>query len=246
MPLRPLIPAYDWFKSGLWRFEIPECQSFDESMKIRQSCHLVEQVNNEFFCDCPLGIKGKMCKHTVGLLYKTGIMEITSDVRSKPLGQKRKRGRPKKIPHCLQKSPEPRTVGSVATAAYINPSPDVSLTFSDSTPTASPPRVSNVIPFIPQVSSPPTSRPPLVSRSPSPAVSSPQASTPDILTTRTRRRQLKDNSKPVFKKPTTRSKRQREMDPAKRISRQTIKITFCLEQEKIIDKKKSRSSKNKK
>ena len=47
------------------RFEIPECQSFDESMKIRQSCHLVEKVNNEFFCDCPLGIKGKMCKHTV-------------------------------------------------------------------------------------------------------------------------------------------------------------------------------------
>ena len=86
------------------RFEIPECQSFDESMQIRQSCHLIEQVNNEFFCDCPLGIKGKMCKHTVALLYKTGIMEITSDVRSKPLGQKRKRGRPKKIPHCLQKS----------------------------------------------------------------------------------------------------------------------------------------------
>lgn len=30
-----------------------------------------------------------------------------------------------------------------------------------------------------------------------------------------------------------------ELPPAKRISRQTIKTTFCLEQEKIVDKKKS-------
>ena len=76
------------------RFEIPESQTFDESVKVRQSCHLIEQINDEFFCDCPPGIKGKMCKHEVGMMYKTGILEITSDVRSKPLGQKRKRGRP--------------------------------------------------------------------------------------------------------------------------------------------------------
>ena len=237
------------------RFEIPESQTFDESMKVRQSCHLIEQINDEFFCDCLPGIKGKMCKHAVGMLYKTGIMEITSDVRSKPLGQKRKRGRPKKIPHCLQKSPEPRTVGSVAQASYINPSPDVSLTFSDSNLTTSPPRVSSVIPFIPQLSPSHTSRSPTtpqVSRAPSPAVASPQPPASPPVTTRTRRRQQKDDSNPVFKKPSTRSKRQREMDPdlppAKRISRsrQTLKITFCLEQEKIVDKKKTRTSKNKK
>ena len=166
-------------------------------MKVRQSCHLLEQVNNEFFCDCPLGIKGKMCKHTVALLYKTGIIEITSDVLSKPLGQKRKRGRSKKIPHCLQKSSEPRTVGSVVQAQDIIPSPDVSLTFSNSNLTASPRSVSNVIPFIPQVSPPPTLRsptPPLVSRPPSTApavpVVSPQASPPVILTSRTWRKHL--------------------------------------------------------
>jgi len=34
------------------RFEIPESQTFDESMKVRQSCHLIEQINDEFFCDC--------------------------------------------------------------------------------------------------------------------------------------------------------------------------------------------------
>ena len=39
------------------------------------------------------------------MLYKVGILEITSDVRSKPLGQKRKRGRPKKLAQCLTRSP---------------------------------------------------------------------------------------------------------------------------------------------
>ena len=38
-------------------------------------------------------------------MYMNGILEVTSDVRSVPLGQKRKRGRPKNIPNCLVKSP---------------------------------------------------------------------------------------------------------------------------------------------
>ncbi len=40
-----------------------------------------------------------------------------------------------------------------------------------------------------------------------------------------------------------------DLPPAKRISQQTkqiIKKTFCLEQDKLVDKKESRSSKNKK
>ena len=35
----------------------------------------------------------------------TGALEASSDVRSIPLGAKRKRGRPKKLPNCLAKSP---------------------------------------------------------------------------------------------------------------------------------------------
>ena len=235
------------------RFKISDSQTFDESMKIRQSCHLIEQVNDEFFCDCPLGIKGKMCKHTVAMLYKTGTLEITSDVRSKPLGQKRRRGRPKKIPHCLQKSPEPRTVGSVAQASYINPSPDVSLIISDTNQTSSPhPRMIDVIPFIPP-DSPPVSRsqtPSPVMIASSPAVTSPQApvvspSPPVIRTTRSR--QHREHSECVIK--TTRSKRQREaaepdLPPAKRISRQTVKLTFVKKgNEMIVNVKKSRSCK---
>ena len=37
--------------------------------------------------------------------YKTGSLEATPDVRSVPLGAKRRKGRPKKIPNCLVKSP---------------------------------------------------------------------------------------------------------------------------------------------
>ena len=39
------------------------------------------------------------------MMFKTGALEVTSEIRSVPLGEKRKRGRPKKMPHCLSKSP---------------------------------------------------------------------------------------------------------------------------------------------
>ena len=53
----------------------------------------------ETYLHCKIG------KHTVGLHYKAGTIEVTSDVRSVPLGAKRRKGRPKKIPNCLSKSP---------------------------------------------------------------------------------------------------------------------------------------------
>ena len=42
---------------------------------------------------------------TSGLLYKSGHLEVDPYARSVPLGEKRKRGRPKKIPNCLVRSP---------------------------------------------------------------------------------------------------------------------------------------------
>ena len=58
--------------------------------------------------------KGKLGKHTVGMAYRQGYLEVTDDVRSVPLGVKRKRGRPKKLGPCLMKSP---ARGSEAAAA---------------------------------------------------------------------------------------------------------------------------------
>lgn len=46
-----------------------------------------------------------MCFHTNGMHFKTGKLEATPDVRSVPLGEKRKKGRPKKLPNSLVKSP---------------------------------------------------------------------------------------------------------------------------------------------
>ena len=88
------------------RFDISNISFFDKFMKIRKSCHLIEHVNDEFYCDCAGGSIARQCKHSAGLMFKMKILQIDSDVRSKPLGQKRKRGWPKKLPLCLARSPE--------------------------------------------------------------------------------------------------------------------------------------------
>ena len=91
------------------RFQITS-NHFDEYVRIRTSCWILEQKGKNFYCDCPIGSKGHMCKHFPGISYKLGLLEVTADVRSKPLGQKRKRGRPQmaKAGHCLVRSPEKR------------------------------------------------------------------------------------------------------------------------------------------
>lgn len=38
----------------------PTYASLEEFLKIRNSCHLVEEINGEFFCDCRDGIKGRV------------------------------------------------------------------------------------------------------------------------------------------------------------------------------------------
>jgi hypothetical protein len=83
----------------------PSVSSFEEYQAWRSSYWLVEERDHDYFCDCPISMKGKLCKHTNGLYYREGKMEVTSQVRSVPIGQKRKRGRPKKLPNCLTRSP---------------------------------------------------------------------------------------------------------------------------------------------
>ena len=74
------------------RFDVSNISSFDKFMKILKSCHLIEGVNDKFYCDCAGGSIARHRKHSAGLMFKTEILQIDSDVRSKPLGQKRKRG----------------------------------------------------------------------------------------------------------------------------------------------------------
>ena len=46
-------------------------------------------------------------------MFKTGSLEVTSEIRSVPLGEKKKKGRPKKIQHCLSKSPPMSTLAAL-------------------------------------------------------------------------------------------------------------------------------------
>ena len=56
----------------------PSDKSWDEKMKIKQSCLIVEGRNGDFFCDCMEGIKGKICKHTASMHYwnETGMSAL--------------------------------------------------------------------------------------------------------------------------------------------------------------------------
>ena len=112
----------------LTRFDNSSFKNFDEMVETRSSCYIVEQRGNNFFCDCPLGIKGKLCKHSVGLLYKTKVLDITPDVRSVPLGQKRPRGRPKTAPkNCLARSP----IRQANSQPELEPEPELQLELTE-------------------------------------------------------------------------------------------------------------------
>ena len=69
------------------RFEISS-RSFDDHMTRRSSCWIVEQKGENFYCDCPTGSRGFVCKHFVGLSYKLGLLQVTEDVLSDQLTQK--------------------------------------------------------------------------------------------------------------------------------------------------------------
>ena len=85
-------------KARLESRALPTNNSYDEYMVERTSCWILEEVNGDFYCDCREGSNGKFCKHSIGMLYVTGGLVAEPDVRSVPLGNKRKRGRPKKNP----------------------------------------------------------------------------------------------------------------------------------------------------
>ena len=44
-------------------------ESLDDFLELHRSCHIVEQCGREFLCGCRLGIKGKLWKHTMALIY---------------------------------------------------------------------------------------------------------------------------------------------------------------------------------
>ena len=83
----------------------PSSTTFDGYVKMRTSCWIIEKRDGDYFCDCFEGCKGKLCQHSNGMKYVEGDLVPEADVRAVPLGGKRKRGRPKRNPMCLTRSP---------------------------------------------------------------------------------------------------------------------------------------------
>jgi hypothetical protein len=76
----------------------PSSTTLNEYFKLRAGCWLVEETDDgEFWCDCPVGFKGKVCKHVLALGYKFDRIEVLAHAHAQKLGEKRQRGRPKKI-----------------------------------------------------------------------------------------------------------------------------------------------------
>ena len=57
----------------------PQYSSLEEFFQIRRSCWLVEQINGDFYCDCPIGIKGHLCK--LGMAMWLRVMRIDAHMR---------------------------------------------------------------------------------------------------------------------------------------------------------------------
>ena len=60
-------------KEALKQRNVKNFNTFDEYIKCRKSCYILEEVevfngDIDFFCNCWLGMKGKHCKHQVALL----------------------------------------------------------------------------------------------------------------------------------------------------------------------------------
>ena len=61
-----------------------------------------------------------MCFHTNGVHYHHGVLEPADDVRSVPLGAKRRKGRPTNLPNCLANSPIHARLPSAEPAAVVD------------------------------------------------------------------------------------------------------------------------------
>ena len=58
-------------------------------IKYRKSCWFLEETEDgQFRCDCPIGRKGKVCKHELALNYLHKRIEVLPHAAALPLGSK--------------------------------------------------------------------------------------------------------------------------------------------------------------
>lgn len=71
--------------------------SWDEYCGYLDSYHIVNNRHGFFHCNCRIGLKEKICKHSVGLEYKFHGRQLHPAAHSVPIGQRRPRGRPRNV-----------------------------------------------------------------------------------------------------------------------------------------------------
>ena len=83
---------------------------------------MVEQVGHEYYCDCRIGIKGDLDKHSMALNFDRENFPIDPRLRAVKFGKrKRGAGRPALVGPALSKSP-PKNI--VVEDRYIETSQD--------------------------------------------------------------------------------------------------------------------------
>ena len=79
-------------------------KTYDEFRKYSSEVWIVT-INSEDLlsstCTCPPFLKHKSCKHVLGLQIRLKLIQAPQEAKEVPLGQKRKRGRPKKATYAL-------------------------------------------------------------------------------------------------------------------------------------------------
>ena len=77
--------------------------SWDNYAKLRESVWILTTDGTTEVCTCPMFLKKGACKHSLGVKIILGQVEVPPHATSVPLGQKRKRGRPKKAGAALMR-----------------------------------------------------------------------------------------------------------------------------------------------
>ena len=80
----------DRCKERMYNKANPKNNSFDDFVRMRTSCYILEEKDGILFCDCWEGMKGKQCKHSIALMYFTDRWVGEAELRSVPLGKLQK------------------------------------------------------------------------------------------------------------------------------------------------------------
>jgi hypothetical protein len=77
------------------QFQTASWTSFEEYKNSRNSVRHWTIVNDNFNCNCPVFMKPNLCKHSLGMEIRLSVSDPPPEAKNVPLGQKKKRGRPK-------------------------------------------------------------------------------------------------------------------------------------------------------